>query len=257
MTKPLVLSPTAVTKFRLCRRLYAFEYNENLRPPPSAKQQFGTDVHKQLEKWLKEGKEPDESSEGRTAWQGIEKGWLPEPDPRLLIEQRFEFPIRAGLSLGGYIDCAVPPGVMGDDPMVIDHKSTSDLRWAKTEEQLLTDPQVLIYGIWAMLKWESPTVRCRWVYYAATNPTDDQPRQPRGAKPVEVQLSTQSPDVMQRIKYLLDDLDTMATIRAGNQPGLSFSPNPASCGIFGGCPHVDRCNLSPGDRLAAYMESGY
>lgn len=258
MSKPIVLSPTATSKYRLCRRLYAFEYNEGLRPPPSPKQEFGTTVHKYLERWLKEGIYPDDSPAGLTARQGIDKGWLPKPDPRLLVEGKFEFVVRKGLLAAGYIDCIAPPEVTESDPLVIDHKSTSDLRWAKTEEQLLVDPQVILYGIWAMLHWKLSSVRARWVYYAATNPSDEnQPRQPRGAKPVEVQLSTQSPAIMESVERLLNDFEEMARIRIENQPGLSFKPSPESCGAFGGCPHIGRCNLSPGDRLAAYMENGY
>lgn len=257
VSKPLVLSPTAVSKYRQCERLYAFEYNEGLRPPPSTKQEFGIAVHKQLERWLRDGVACDDTPEGRTAYQGIEKGWLPKPDSRLIVESRFELPVRDGLSVAGYIDCVAPPEVTGEDPLIIDHKSTSDLRWAKTEEQLLIDPQTLIYGMWAMLHFQCPTARARWLYYAATNPKDDSPRQPRGAKPVEVQLSNKSPAFMEGIQTLLADFEAMASIRAGNQPGLSFPPTPESCGAFGGCFHMERCNLTASDRLAAYIEKGY
>lgn len=250
-------SPTAVTKYHRCKRLYAFEYNERIKPPPSDKQEFGSDVHKQLERWLKKGKYPDDSSVGLTAQQAIDKGWLPEPNEKLLVEAMFSYSIKKGLGVAGYIDCVVPPELTKAEPLVIDHKSTSDLRWAKTEEELLIDPQVLIYCVWAMLTYKFPQARARWVYYAASNPKDGSPRKPRGAKPVEVLISNQDKQVMNAIEMLIADLEAMAVIRKENKPGLSFEPNVEACGSYGGCPHIERCNLTPGDTLAAYMAKGY
>jgi len=250
-------SSSAVDKYRRCTRLYAFEYNEKIKPPSSDKQEFGLKVHKKLEKWLKEGKYPDDSPEGLTAKQAIDKGWLPEPNPKLLIEDMFVFSIRKGLGIAGYVDCMVPPELTGIEPLVIDHKSTSDLRWAKTEEELLVNPQVIIYCVRAMLKFNVPKVRARWIYYAASNPKDGSPRKPRGVKPVEVIVSNKDPKVIETIEQLVQDLESMAVIRAENKPGLSFNPSPESCELFGGCPHIERCNLTPGDRLAAYMSKVY
>lgn len=250
-------SPTAVTKYRRCKRLYAFEYNEGFRPPPSEKQEFGLELHKQLERWLKKGKYPDDSSVGLTARQAIDKGWLPKPNEKLLVESMFEYSIKKGLGIAGYIDCVVPPWLTKAEPLVIDHKSTSDLRWAKTEEELLTDPQSLLYGVWAMLFFKLPQVRSRWVYYAASNPKDGSPRKPRGAKPVEVLISNQDKQVMDAIEILVADLECMAVIRKEKKGGLSFEPNVEACGSYGGCPHIERCNLTPGDTLAAYMAKGY
>jgi hypothetical protein len=94
---------------------------------------FGTAVHAQLERWLREGVKPDDTPAGRTAAQGLQ--WLPHPDTRLLLEQKFVFAVTDEISAGGIIDCLVPPEI-GNEVIVVDHKSTSDLRWAKTEEQL-------------------------------------------------------------------------------------------------------------------------
>jgi hypothetical protein len=260
----LFFSPSAVNKYRRCKRLYAFEYNEKIKLPPSEKQEFGLEVHKKLELWLKKEEYPDDSPAGLVARQSIDKGWLPKPNPKLLVEYEFEFPVvefelgkTKGLSGFGYIDCVVPPELTGAEPMVIDHKSTSDLRWAMTEEELLTDPQSLIYSVWAMLHFNVPKVRARWIYYAASNPQDGSPREPRGVKPVEVLISNQDAMVMSAIPEILKDFTAMAVIRRERRIGLSFDPTPESCGMYGGCPHIERCNLTPGDRLASYIERGY
>lgn len=251
--KPLVLSPSAVARYRQCARAYAFEYVEKLRPPTSPKQQFGLDVHKQLEDWLWTGLAPDDTPVGRVAAQGIQKGWLPVPDARLRLEHRFLFPVGQGVELGGYVDCVAPPGVSGPEPLVIDHKTTSDLRWSETPADLESDPQALIYSLWAMLEWSVPTVRARWIYYAASNPNLG-PRKPHGAKPVEVLLDCRSPVFATALRRLLLDLGEMTKIRRGEVKGLACDPNPRSCGSYGGCYHLHRCKLSPLDALAAYLK---
>lgn len=243
------LSPTATAKYRLCTRAYAFEYNEGLRPPPGVKQQFGTSVHKQIENWLRNGQPPDDSPEGKTAKQGLH--WLPRPDPLLRLEQKFVFSVTRDILVGGIIDCLVPPELTGAEPLLIDQKTTSDLRWAKTEEQLETDPQALIYAVWAMLTWQVPVVKARWVYYAATNGC---PREPRGSRPVEFSLSVHSQTMMNAVSKLVTDFEAMAKIRREKKPGLAFPPSPESCSMFGGCYHRERCKLTPEDRLAAYMD---
>lgn len=255
MTSPeIFLSPSAVSKFKQCKRAFAFEYNEQIPAPATGKQQFGTAVHARLERWLRGATPPDDTPEGRTALQGISAGWLPAPDPRLLIEHRFFLPVDYGLTLNGIVDCIAPPNVIGPEPLLIDHKTTSDLRWAKTPEQLAVDPQALIYVAWAMVNWNVRTVRARWVYYAASNPEDGRPRKPRGSKPVEVSFHASDDRFLGAVDVLIEDLYEMEILRREKTPGLKLPPSPESCGLFGGCAHVDRCALSAGDRLSAYLE---
>ena len=240
------LSPSAIVSFRACRRLYAFTYVEGLRGPSSPAQQFGTEVHKQLERWLRDATPPDETPAGRVAEQGIV--WLPAPSDELLVEHPFSFSIDTDLELGGFIDC-LRPGLV---PLVCDHKSSSDLRWAKTEGQLRVDPQVLVYSLWAMLHFQVTSVRARWTYFSATTGGPG-PRKPRGAKPVEVLLAAEDPAYQGAVEVLLADCYQMAALRQVARPALLQPPTPSSCGLYGGCPFLSRCNLTQQDRLGAYF----
>jgi len=246
------ISPTQIKKFRDCRRIIGFEYVENLKAPPSTKQQFGTDVHAQLERWLREGIPPDKTPAGKVAQQGIRKGWLPTPGPELLVEHEILYDWLPGVAIHGYCDCAVPPRE-GDPPLVIDHKTTSSMKWTMTPAELENDPQGLIYATWAMLHWSVPVVQCRWMYYAASAPSIGS-RKPRGAKPVSAVFEAGSEGFESRIRSLDEDIRKIAEIRGSGVKGLDLPPNAGSCGKYGGCFYQDRCRLEGADRLASYIE---
>jgi hypothetical protein len=195
------LSASQLSKGRRCLRAYAFEYVEGFKPGPSPKQQFGKDVHTQLERWLSQGKMPDNTPEGQVAKQGIQKNWLPVPSNKLLIEYEFEIPWFDDIIMMGFVDCAVSTA-LEEIPIVIDHKTTSSLNWAKTEEQLLLDEQALIYSLWAAWRWDVSKVKARWVYYAASNPVKGK-RRPAGAKAVQVEFDVKSKTFQDNIKELL------------------------------------------------------
>jgi len=254
----LVVSPSQFEKFRRCLRAYSFEYVMGLRPPSSPKQQFGTAVHAQLEQWLSKGTPPADTPEGRVAKQGINKGLLPTPSDKLRVEDKWSF--WAGLYgdtevfFSGFADCIVPPSVGccgAGEAMVIDHKTTSDLRWAKTEDQLKTDPQALLYSAWAMLQFQVGKIKARWVYYAADAKGE---RKPRGAQAVCVEFQANGAAFLDGIDRILQDTKELVRIRTNEVQALDLAPSPESCQAYGGCPHRNLCALSSADRLAGYFE---
>jgi len=230
--------------------MFGFEYVEGLKPPTSPKQQFGTDVHKVLEHWLMTGK-IDDSIEAEVAKQGVP--WIPPPDTRLLTEHNINFKWNDRASINGYIDCIRPPTMFPYEALVVDHKTTSDLRWAMSASELMDDPQALIYSIWAMLTYEVKEVAARWVYYAATNP-DKGPRKPRGSKPIEVKFEANDSIFLDKVARLHQDIERIVFIRSNEIKGSELIPNPSSCGMYGGCFHQERCTLSADDRLDAYFK---
>ncbi|NIQ91055.1 MAG: hypothetical protein GWM98_04890 [Nitrospinaceae bacterium] len=245
------VSPSRVSKFRRCRRLIGFEYVEKIKPPPSPKQQFGKDVHAQLERWFKSGKVPDRTSAGLTAKQGIKKGWLPGPNvPGLLVEHEAILDWSPGVRLKMFPDLVVPP--LNNSPrIVVDHKTTSDLRYAMTPEQVAADEQAAMYAAWAMLTFGEPEILARWIYYSATNPKKG-PRKPNGVKKAEARFRADSVDFLGIIEGLQADIGFIVEIIKSGIRGLNLDPSPESCEMFGGCFFKDRCQLSPADRLVAY-----
>jgi len=247
------ISPSQIVSYRRCKRRIGFEYVEGLRSPPSSKQQFGLDVHTQLENWLKGGTVPDDSPAGLTAKQGINR-WLPAPNNALLIEHKWEIPLEHGISLGGIADCVVPP--QGDEsPIVIDHKTTSNLQYALTPEQLAVDVQALLYATWAGLKYNAREVRARWIYYCASNPKSGK-RKPAGTLPAETVIVL--PEAVGLMRKVLEDVEEIAMIRQRQIKGMALKPSPEGCAMYGGCFHKERCNdLTMEDRIASKMNAKY
>jgi hypothetical protein len=204
-------------------------------------------VHAQLEAWLRDGKAPDDTPAGEVAKQGIQKDWLPVPGKSLLVEHKMDFYWRDGIQILGFIDCADP-----STSLVLDHKTTSNLKYAMTPEQLHEDPQALLYASWAAVEWDTPIVTARWVYYSASNPKSG-PRRPTGCRVVEVPFDFLSDPDIELVDALDRDIKEVYNIKAKSIPGKELPPTPSSCGSYGGCPHRERCDLSGGDLLKAYF----
>ncbi len=248
------ISPSQIHSYRNCRRLISHIYVLKQRAPSSVKQQFGTDVHGHLEDWLKHGVFPGIGSAGATAAQGIKTELLPTPDKALLVECEFEYPWHQETTVGGFIDCLVPPEISGDGiPIVIDHKSTSNLKWAMTADQLSKDSQGLIYAIYAMLKWGVQKAKSRWVYYSATNPKSGN-RRPNGCQKTEHLFDRDTVEFKKDLSDLCRDIDEIVRIRENKLQPTDLPPCPTSCGNYGGCFFVPVCNLSDEERMAGYFD---
>jgi len=246
----IYISPNQIEKLRRCYRLIGYEYVEGIKVPSSPKQEFGTSLHAQIEQWLREGKLPDETPPGLAARQAIRGNWLPTPSKDLLVEHSWEFQASSEITFRGRIDCLVPPARDLPWPLVIDHKTTSAMRWAKTPTELQSDSQAIIYAVYAALKYSAQKVRARWIYYAASNPKTGE-RKPAGAKPVETFFDVGSEEFLRLWDELFSDAEVIAEIRTRERSGATLAAKPENCGAFGGCFFRDKCELSGLDSLEA------
>jgi hypothetical protein len=253
------LSANQISKWRRCNRAWGFEYIDGIVPPPSPKQAFGSDVHAELERWLKLGRIPNDTPAGRVAAQGLH--FLPTPRSGLKIEYGFDMPWIGDVTLTGFIDCLCLDGVDPCDknkwrgsgrPLIIDHKTTSALRYTKTEAELINDPQAILYAVYTMITFDEPVVDVRWVYYAASN-SEGKPRKPSGCRSVEVAFSVGNSEFLHRVEELLRDSEKMIRALRDKPSAISLAPDPHACGTYGGCPHCERCALSDGEKLDAYF----
>src|SRR3990167_2252438 len=235
------VSPSQIKTFRACPRKWAFSYIDNVPRKTSVAAQIGTDIHKELEGWLKHGTLP-----GPIARKNILTGWLPTPGPDLLVEVPFDHPIpEAGddTIMRGVIDFVDP---RGPRPVLGDHKTTGDLKYALTEETLPVDEQAVIYGRMVADVFKAPVIDARWLYYEYSKTT----MLPTGSRKVEVVLTKPHLDAQ-----WADIVGTVQQIRhhkLNTHRALDVEPNALACQALGGCEFRSICPVTAEQALAAH-----
>lgn len=233
------VSPSQINSYNDCPRLWWYQSVLGLETPQRASAALGEAVHAQLEAYMDKGTLPDESTEaGSIAASGI--SLLPEPETcwtELKMHDddiHFRWPpvVLSGIPVSGYIDLC---DITVTPPLVLDHKTTSDLKWAKTEEELLCDPQMILYGsfvLGACDKQDIPTeeVETGHVVYLT--------RGARRARKTTVVLTREHlAREREKLEVTVDKMKVLALVRSPDEvPG-----EPNSCNNYGGCHFRDKC----------------
>jgi hypothetical protein len=258
------LSPSAIGTFKdLCERRWYFAKVLGVVEPPNPRAESGTRMHKILEDWLRFGAVPpvDPSTVVETGMALASISALPAPQyrDRLIVEEHIEF---------GYGECAACEGrgcetcegtgfavlyhgypdlrwLTADYDVVHDHKSTSNLRWAKTEEDLVWDAQRIVYGYPSAVRGRD--VLSRW-QYVETQKT-------RGEHATHlVEVFSTALQGRESMAWLHEEYGARMA-RAYDEPENARPQNPAACGKFGkqGCPYQYRCQIDPAKRMRQIM----
>ena len=130
------VSPSQITTFRRCNRRWYLEKVEGRVSPSTQAQKLGTEVHDIIEHYIEHGRLIPDNLAGQIA-----KAALPMVHPESKCEHQFRLDLVNGIAVTGRIDYT-RKGVIED------LKTTSDMRYAKTTQELETDAQALIY-LWA------------------------------------------------------------------------------------------------------------
>jgi CRISPR/Cas system-associated exonuclease Cas4 (RecB family) len=251
-------SPSSIKSFLRCPRRWAWEKVEGVRVESAPSAALGTRVHEILEAWLRDGTTPDLREEfsyahphsptdrtvrhpGQIARTGLHL--LPAPGT---VDVEAEMYIGREHSPNGpyfgRLDGHKPYAL---EVLVLDHKTTSDPRYALTEETLRKDVQAVMYAAWAMIRYGVVNVRLRWIYSLT--------KKPYRAWAVEVVVHRDE------IAPVLETIDRTAAamwrIYSVGVRALDVPPNPSACSDFGGCPHRARCALTPQQTLEALMSA--
>jgi len=229
------LSASQIQTFSDCQRKWSWRYTAGVEEPPSPAAELGKSVHAELEKYLRGGDIDYTTEIGYIAASGLEH--LPAPGTEdLLIEQEFHFVGPSGHSYLGYKDLETPG-------IVWDHKTTSDLRWQKTPEDLQRDIQATLYAVDYFRKNpDENEVELRWIYYQTKNTR----------KSAITVIRVNQAEAWDRFLAIEQIAETMSSV-ADKQP-LELPPNINHCSAYGGCPHQGRCNLSPFERMRSIVE---
>lgn len=251
-----LFSPTQISTYIECPRKWAWRRIAKIYEPPNASAALGTETHALLEKYLTDGTMPDHVAHpvaAKVASSGLHL--LPTPGTEgMLLERQFRFQSpRTHYVYNGLKDVEIAPGVPvvtlgadGSAPIVIDHKTTSSIdAYAKSADDLLYDPQAIIYAIDSMARFESRRVDLRWVYYQ----TKGVNRSYVTSQRIE---SSHAAKVFETIEQVASE--AASALDLGLQP-LDLEPNPSACNAYGGCPHRHRCNLKPSDQARSRMSN--
>jgi len=241
------ISPSALETFRDCTRKWGFVYLDGRKTPPSPSAELGTRVHKTLEAYFALGLHPDYRSDvGAIAESGLPL-WPAAGSREFKLEQHVTTTV-AGLAFHGYQDLEY----VDDDgvPVVADHKTTSNAKWALTPESLRTNTQALVYAQAALERHGTPAVRLRWGYMLTG----------RTRKAWAVSVTVTRAEVLANLEANVVPVARLLKETRENPPSegaIGLPPNIEACSKYGGCPFRSDCNLSPLEVLKSAMSNDF
>jgi hypothetical protein len=237
---PPRISATILKDFDACETYWAFKHKDKRSTPTNEDQQFGIDGHEQRERFLRDGRSPDLSTQaGRAALAGVKH--LPHPRTAELSVERY-FKVQAeGILWVGKVDFDHPDPERERVWVVGDHKFTGTFDWLA---DLATDEQRVLYAWEASRQRDLDTVLTRWIYTLRNKPHTTQPVEYEEARGL----------ILERFH---DDLVPRAR-RIGLallEPTEARSKNFNHCGAYRGCPFVPICHATatPAEKMRAAM----
>jgi hypothetical protein len=236
------VSPSQIETWLGCQRDWYFVYPMGFRKPPTASTLLGTGCHTVSENVILETLDADGRVEDLSVRRDGKDGHRAIVRPALStlldlrervragtgrVELSMKRKLRNGLDLIGRIDFID----IADEPLVVDHKTSSDLKYAKTEEELRTNIQMLAYAYEAVcLKPLAQGVRVAHnVMLTRGAPT---------ARYTDVVIPRQ--EIHAGWTRIQDISDKMIETSKLASPA-DVPPTESACNNFGGCFHRDRC----------------
>ncbi|MGL4255595.1 MAG: PD-(D/E)XK nuclease family protein, partial [Microbacterium sp.] len=239
------VSASQIDTYLDCNRKWGWRYLDGIETPSAPSAELGSRVHAILEDWLQFARPPNydevfragdkEWYPGRIAMEAIPL--LPPPGPHLIVERQFKLKHWVGR-----IDLTYLAGP--SHPVVMDHKTTSNLAYAKTPADLLGDPQANLYAAVAFHELpHAKHVDLAWTYMLTSKPYR--------AKRVHLRVVREQVSSMMQV---YDEIATdMLTLRQSNKRARDLPYNVETCQKYGGCPHISRCQLSSEELMRAKM----
>lgn len=226
-------SASQLRTFHDCARKWFF--NKVLRYPDPAgpAAELGKSLHKQVEDYIREGTDPEDER----AWLLLRNlGSIDLAREDLTVEGHIKFQVvpghegREGPRFQGFIDLTVPP-LAQERLRIVDHKTTSDLKWAKSEHELHHDIQMVSYAHWAF-------ARCPDMDEVEVIHSYVQTKGVPETRVVKAVLTRA--EVAERWAEHVKLIEKMEQVRL-LEDVRKVSVNLDACGKYGGCPHSGAC----------------
>jgi hypothetical protein len=252
------VSPSQIETWLGCNRQWYWQYPMGIKSPPTASTLLGSACHTIAEDFIQEqnGEDLSVKRDGKDHYRAVVRPAM--ATLRMLgdlhksglghVERSMKRKLRNGLDLIGRIDFLSLPET--DNPLVVDHKTSSNLKYAKTEEEMATNIQMLAYAYEAVcLKPLAKGVRVAHNVMLT--------RGAPAARYTDVFIPTK--DIHAGWTLIQNISDQMIETSKIASPA-DVPPNLSACDRFGGCFHRDRCaaiknaqnpNASPYDGIDA------
>jgi CRISPR/Cas system-associated exonuclease Cas4 (RecB family) len=222
------VSATQLKVAQLCPRKWWYERISDLpAPPPTAAMLEGKQIHEQVEAWLKEGTAPIDHRATALA-----KHYPARLAAGGMVHSEIEVNLTAGLPvpLLGFVDLLDARG-LPQTVEVVDFKTTSAWKYAKTKEELQVDMQMVPYAVWVMDRYSPKAVTVR---HLAVHKTTCVTASTAAVLPPASILRTWS----ETIVPLAHQMAGWATADGPH----SVPTTPSACSAFGGCPFASVCD---------------
>lgn len=231
-------SASQIETFRMCNRKWWWNYIFGVPKEDTVDTVLGKQVHAEIEYYLTTG---DASKLGEIARPALAAGHLPKPGT-VEIEVPIGIDKRAGVATGeplitlagmpgeGYID-------VRDGTEVWDHKTTGDLKYAKTVEELRSNVQMIIYAEASRrlhrqrFGAELTKVRVGHIVYLK--------RFPFGTRKTPCDLSIR--DITEGMAAAEETVKQMKSLSTEKNPDR-VPPTWSACSAYRGCQHRERCD---------------
>lgn len=228
-------SPSQLTTWKLCKRKWFYAKVLKMPEPSHPATALGTECHAALEAKIENRpyvcKDPNVS---QVEVERILTHVLPSPfmaELQAKAENEVEIHVTiGGVPLLGRIDAHWFEGPVC---RVVDHKSTSDWKWMKSEREALTDPQTIVYSAWA---FEQGAAEVHFTYHYFK--TKGQAEPARFVNVVHTP-ATLAP-YLEAAAEILREMD-----RTRHLTEHEVERTTDSCFAFGGCPFKGTCFVAP------------
>jgi RecB family exonuclease len=222
-------SASRITSLLQCERAWAWHYLLGFRAEKTKALDIGTETHEQMQLLVRDGRPIDMSVRSGPLASALEphvRELIQKPG--VLAEGEFNFVARHAWT--GFIDLETPDEVT-------DYKTSADPdKWAPTPEQLLFDPQAILYAKRHLMRFAGDSVKIRWLYVSK--------QKPHPVLPVRIVMTRAHAErgfeVLEQLadRALLIDAKTEADIlRLPLAPGAPGG----HCKAYRGCPHRITC----------------
>ena len=282
--RPINLSPSSYDTWTACERSWFYSYVMRLETPSKPSAIIGTKVHAHLERWVRDGVEPepkeaevfdpvkrrfvkrlvDQTQTNEWKMAQALMPYLPEVVPGVGVVGNWRTEVKldgvpcGDLPFKGFVDLSNTEDF--DRWKIDDYKTTSStsFRWSKvTPEQLMQAPQPLAYAyaFWLKHGGEKPEAVDLRHFNVATATV----RQPDGSYtyPVHVTNAEAVPwDLVEENWERMAEAASrqrVVALQAATAEDVDF--NTDACRNYGGCPHAGYCPASPTNRESNDMGS--